>query len=696
MKLSLKRKTVCITLLLSLILTITAVLITYQIYSHTMNDHYQSMALNVAETAAAMVDSQQTQACTEAVAAVYHKNPAPALADADAQKSYLSQYEPLQNDGYQQIYHTLEKIMSTNDVLSLSIIYLDAASNTCVYIVDVDNSAHATPMGSWEEIPAQYTDALAALEGGSPTYITDSADSGWLCTAAAPIRDKDGKTVAYALTDVSMENMVNERGLYFFQLCLLLLLLAAVFTLLFLGLVNRAVVNPINRLAQATASFITNRENPHARLPDISIHTGDEVENLYTSFQQMERDINSYIDHLTSATAEKERIRAELDVATRIQSGMLPSQFPPFPDRSELSLFATMSPAKEVGGDFYDFFLVDDDHLALVMADVSGKGIPAALFMTVSKILLKNNVLADPSPATVLEKVNNQLCRNNTAEMFVTVWLGILQLSTGTLRCANAGHEYPILRRAGKPFALQKDRHGFVLAGMEGTRYCEYSMQLSPGDLLFLYTDGVPEATNPSGSLLGTDKMLDALNRLQNHSTEDLLYAMKEEIDRYADGAPQFDDITMLALELCPHEMYAPVAVMKKQSWKPLPEFIPQVTDFVEQELADTAITPKALSQIAIVIDEIFSNIAHYSGATVVTVGCAVEEDKITLRFADNGNLYDPTKQAVPNITGSVEARQEGGLGIFMVGKLVDEMTYAYRDGLNILTLIKKFVPPLV
>ena len=246
---------------------------------------------------------------------------------------------------------------------------------------------------------------------------------------------------------------------------------------------------------------------------------------------------------------EKERIGAELNVATQIQHSMLPSIFPAFPERPEFDIYASMTPAKEVGGDFYDFFLVDDDYLALVIADVSGKGVPAALFMVTAKTLLKNAAQGGLTPAQVLKQVNGQLLENNEAEMFVTVWLGIYEIPTGKLIAANAGHEYPALRRGDGHFELYKDRHGFVLAGLESARYQEYELELAVGDTLFLYTDGVTEATDAHNTLYGTDRMLTALNARPEGNPRSLLAEVKGDIDRFVGEAPQFDDITMLCLK---------------------------------------------------------------------------------------------------------------------------------------------------
>jgi len=208
-----------------------------------------------------------------------------------------------------------------------------------------------------------------------------------------------------------------------------------------------------------------------------------------------------------------------------------------------------MNPAKEVGGDFYDFFLVDDDHLCMVMADVSGKGVPAALFMMASKIILANNAMTGKSPAKILTDTNAAICSNNREEMFVTVWLGILEISTGKLIYANAGHENPVVKQTGGKFELIREKHGFVIGGMSGIVYKEYETKLEKGAKLFLYTDGVPEATNAEKELFGTERMLDALNGALDVSPEGVLKAVKNAVDGFVNSAEQFDDLTMLCME---------------------------------------------------------------------------------------------------------------------------------------------------
>ncbi len=277
--------------------------------------------------------------------------------------------------------------------------------------------------------------------------------------------------------------------------------------------------------------------------------TKDEIEVLAESFATLSKRTRDYITQITQITAEKERISTELALATKIQASMLPSIFPPYPDRPEFDLFASMDPAKEVGGDFYDFFLVDDDHLCVVMADVSGKGVPAALFMMASKIILQSCAMLGQQPAEILTKTNEAICSNNPESMFVTAWVGILELSTGKLTAANAGHEYPILKAPNGDFEVYKDRHGLVIGGMAGLRYRQYELTMEPGSKLFLYTDGVPEATDAKQQLFGLDRTVAALNEAKNETPRQTLKTVRRKVDEFVEDAEQFDDLTMLCLE---------------------------------------------------------------------------------------------------------------------------------------------------
>ena len=522
-----------------------------------------------------------------------------------------------------------------------------------------------------------------AVDAEQTILITNNEEYGYLASAYVAILNGAGTPVALASVDISMD-MIDQQIRQFLGLTLcvvLVVLLLSIFAYYYY--VRRILIRPLGTLHHAAIGLVESRmEN----LSDfkVDLHTGDELEDLSDSFRYMVSELNEYIRDLSRVTAEKERIGAELDVARHIQASMLPCIFPAFPERHEFDIYASMTPAKEVGGDFYDFFLVDDDHLAIVMADVSGKGVPAALFMMISKTLLKSAAQSGLSPKAVLEKVNNQLCENNDAEMFVTVWLGILEISTGKMKCANAGHEYPAIMRRGGGFQLFKDKHGLVLAGMEGARYREYELELNEGDRLFVYTDGVPEATNADTVLYGTDRMLHALNEAKDRSCCELLASLHRDVDAFVGAADQFDDITMLCIEL-----RTVANGMKKIGIAPTLDKLPEATGFFEDILSAANAPMKVIAQVNVAVDEIFSNIARYSGATAATLGCSLADGRMTLRFSDNGRPYDPTGKPDPDTTLSAEERDVGGLGIFMVKKIMDEVTYEYVDGLNILTLVK-------
>lgn len=282
----------------------------------------------------------------------------------------------------------------------------------------------------------------------------------------------------------------------------------------------------------------------------IQVHTGDEIETLANAFNSMTANLEKYIHDLTAVTAEKERIGAELNVATQIQKDMLPNIFPAFPERQEFDIYASMDPAKEVGGDFYDFFMVDDSHLAVVMADVSGKGVPAALFMVIAKTIIKNQALTGDPLDQVFDRANDQLCENNGEGLFVTAFMGLLDLNTGDFTYVNAGHNAPLLRRKGGNYEYLQMNPGFVLAGLDGMQYESSHLELGEGDTLFLYTDGVTEALDPNEELFGEDRLRDALNDDGGRDLQvsKLLPYVRSALEEFARGAEQADDITMLGI----------------------------------------------------------------------------------------------------------------------------------------------------
>ena len=417
-----------------------------------------------------------------------------------------------------------------------------------VYVWDAVNVEGACDLGVHEKYMSEESKAttFSVFQKDPPEEISVQRDAtyGHIASAYSPVFNSAGDPVAVVGVDLSIPGIRRSVLQYMLIVFFSITGLTLAAMVIFYASTDKNVIRPITTLTRSTSEMRTNLENDEVF--EMDIHTGDELEELADSVIKMDRDLREYIRELSEVTAEKERIGAELNIAQRIQAGMLPRIFPPFPDRNEFELFASMRPAKEVGGDFYDFFMVDDHHIALVMADVSGKGVPAALFMVVSKVLIKNNVQAGYSPAEALNRVNARLLEGNDTGMFVTVWLAVIDLDTGKGVAANAGHEHPVRRKSGGDYELVKYKHSPAVSTFEGIDYKEHEFELEPGDSLFVYTDGVTEATNSAVELFGERRLVETLNANKETESGEMLSAVKDSIDEFVGEAPQFDDITML------------------------------------------------------------------------------------------------------------------------------------------------------
>ena len=407
-------------------------------------------------------------------------------------------------------------------------------------------------------------------------------------------------------------------------------------------------------------------------------------------FTSLSDDINSTVATLKRYIAEAaDRIDKELEYAKQIQLSALPTNFP---ENEEYSIYAEMIAAKEVGGDFYDFYKLNDTTVAFLAADVSGKGIPAAMFMMTAKTIIKDLAESGMAVNDIFTKANEKLCENNESGMFVTAWMGILDLTTGNVQFANAGHNPPLLKRADGSFEYLKTRAGFVLAGMEGVRYRVGEITLNEGDRLFLYTDGVPEATNVENKLYGEDRLLTFMNQNATVEATKLLPSLKANIDEFVGEAPQFDDITMLMFD------YKPKKGGERMTNKTFPaktESLNVVLGFVEETLETFECPMKIQTAICVAIEEVFVNVARYAypdteGDMTLHIGFDEHTREVIFRMSDKGIPFDPLKKPDPDITLSAEEREIGGLGIFITKKTMDSVTYAYENNENILTMIKK------
>ena len=357
----------------------------------------------------------------------------------------------------------------------------------------------------------------------------------------------DGHDVLLGLT-YNLSDIRNNIRLQAIQGTLYNLFGQVALALICLLMINYSVIRPLRKVQKNIRQYMQTKDSKTVQTDLSELQSRNEIGELSSDVSGLAAEIDDYLSKIEKITAERQRIDTELGVAARIQSTMLPDTFPAFPDRKEFDIYAAMDPAREVGGDFYDFFLIDEDHLCLLIADVSGKGIPASLFMMSSQAILVNNALMGKSPGQILADANAAICRNNKVEMFLTAWIGILDIPTGKIIAANAGHEYPIVSQADGHFALQKDKHSFVVGGMENVVYTEYTLQMTPGSRLFVYTDGLPEANNPGQEMFGTDRILEALNCEPDTAPQKMLENVRVAVDAFVQEEEQFDDLTMMCL----------------------------------------------------------------------------------------------------------------------------------------------------
>ena len=462
-------------------------------------------------------------------------------------------------DEYQQTKRYLASYCRRMAVSIVYVIRVDQSDYNSFYSVFnlVNNEVDKTDYTAWElgfkraTTNDEYRQKYIALYSGESAHesvyrIRTTDGQHPHITTMVPVKNSSGEVSGLLCIQRPVSEINHARVPYLVTIAVGTIVLVIIASTLAVMILRMQFIRPLRRVSVEASRFA--KENTKGEsLGGISRYR--ELSELARSIDTMETDMVNYMQDLTAATAEKERIVTELTLAKTIQENSIPNTFPPFPDRHDFGIFATMDPAREVGGDFYNFFFVDDDHLAIVIGDVSGKGIPAALFMMVTNILISDRTKMGGTPSQILAYANDNLCAHNEAEMFVTVWLGILELSTGKLIASNAGHEFPAVGHAGGGYEILKDKHGFVVGGMPGVSYSDYEIRLHPGDKLFIYTDGVPEATSSADGMFGLDRMLEALNRNSEASPEELLKNMRAAVDAFVKDDEQFDDLTMMCVE---------------------------------------------------------------------------------------------------------------------------------------------------
>ena len=629
----------------------------------------------------------------------------------------IAAQECLDSDNFEQYLNTKERTASYERVKSildgfvrnfdLNMIYVsvpegpDYTKITYIYNpVNPKSRFHEFPLG-YQEIYIQKdynTSAKAVMEEGKIIVRhTLKTRSGSHITSMSPVYDSNGNIIAVLGAQKSIQEFVSSVRQYLAIISTVCLIFTLCFITIFTYLFNRGIIKPIIIVTKESDRFSSLWKDPAENL--LNINNRDELGILAHSFYQMEKDMCTYIEDLKNVTAEKERISTELNVATKIQSDMLPKGYPAIPERTDFDLYATMEPAKEVGGDLYDYILLDQDHLLLIVGDVSGKGVPAALFMVVAKTLLDSHAIQKLSPQEIFSVTNNQLSGNNESGMFVTCWLGILEFSTGELKYVNAGHPAPVLFHDGE-YKFLDTKPNFVLGGMEGLPYKEHTIHLDKGDRLFVYSDGVTEATNAQEQLFGDQNLLYALKNTKNLNSRDVIKEVRNQIDGFVKEAEQFDDITMLNFiwhkeesTLNPgstdsEELSTTVSVPASEA------NLIAVNNFINSHLEPYDIPVGLQTKIELVVEELFVNIAKYAykdNTGTVQIDCHVSQNPnvLHLTFKDSGIPFNPLAKKDPDVTLSAEEREIGGLGIFLTKKYMDTIDYQYENKMNVLTLTK-------
>ena len=556
---SLSAKTARSTLLSCLFFGLIIQLVAVSFYAFAFIKQY----INTADATARQVRISATHGAdavkiSKEVMSIYNS-----LSDADRAKVGTREYRELfsgfntgDKSDYADVLTIIRGVRGNQNVSDIYIGMYDKDNNSLVIIADTNDTTKGPDLkmpGDWLPVTEKEVNKFLNGKEDDKRYIfTWDNEEGFLITVGVPITDDSGTVTSFMLVDISAQDILVGMRTLALQLTLVIILITILLAFFQTKTIEKKLVTPINKIAEASQQYARDRQagiDNKEHFNNIDIHTKDELENLALAMKDMEHELAEYEANLTNVIAEKERIGTELSLATAIQKAMLPHIFPPFPERSEFDIYAKMEPAREVGGDFYDFFLIDSDHLCLVIADVSGKGIPAALFMMISKTILQSVAMLGHPAGEILKKTNEALCSNNQVEMFVTAWVGIVEISTGKLIAANAGHEYPMIRHEDGSFEIYKDKHGLVIGGMIETVYTEYQIDLKPGDKIFLYTDGITEASDAEGRMYGMDRLLDALNQAPDGSAQEIINNVRSSVDSFVKEAEQFDDLTMLCFE---------------------------------------------------------------------------------------------------------------------------------------------------
>ena len=534
---------------------------------------------------------------------------ASSVVDGDKIDYYMSHSED--DESYTETQKKLDTILSKQSCTLLYVIQVDTTDY--LSFLSVFNSVDASGKYTrWEKglfrktTNEEYAHAYKQLyeKQIDRTYIvrkTNLGNNEPHITSIIPIKDSNDNVTALLCVQTPMNKLTSGMRTYLLNVIIWIIISIVIVSVSYFIFIRNQFVRPLHRVT-IEANRFANEKDSTKKITLENISKINEIDVLARSINKMEEDIDNYIEQVKTIDAEKNRISMELNVANVIQSSAVPNTFPAFPDRTDFDIFASMTPAKQVGGDFYNFFFLDDDHILLMIGDVSGKGIGAALFMMVTMILLDDRALLGGTPSEIMTFVNNRIVKKNEANLFVTVWLGIVTLSTGEIVACNAGHDDPAIYRKNGKFELLKSKHGIVVGAIEGYKFKDYKFKLNKGDKLYIYTDGIPEATNSHNQMFTLDGMINSLNNHNDGTPKEICEGIIEDANAFVDGSEQFDDMTMICFE------YDDI---KKSNEKEIVvpakiERLDEVNNFI---LGNLDLDPKTSMQISLSVEEIFVNI---------------------------------------------------------------------------------------
>ena len=705
---SLEIKIPLLVLIITLIIAATGVVTAYLVYENKA----QARALDEATSANAKVLLNNAIARTSAsnfadqVMTIYRQNPHITFNNTQEHQAYLDSYNSIKESdrSYSEMQINLSKYESLLEVNSFYLAVYDRINSTLVYVLNSQglfgsNSASSTATSPGNDT-LKYSKEMGNYIELSPSEkanYTDSEIIGYLAkrngarvevaTAGIYIYNNQEKNYTlYIVSEISLQPFVNDSISFFTIVSIVIASITVFIILLSIIYTNRRVVKPLKNLSLATSNIVKelssiNVDPNSVTLQKVKIKSNDEIKDLHLSIIQMNDELRKYIDEVSLASKKEANYLAELNIAEQIQKESLPPAISISPN---YDIYATMLTAKEVGGDFYDYFMVDANHLAFLIADVTNKGVPAALFMMKAKALIKQLTLVYKDVSLVFNKVNNLLLQNNSAGLFITAFEGILNLLTGEIEYCNAGHEKPLLYD-GNEYKFLNTKSNFVLSGIEDFYYEKEITKLKDRDRILLFTDGVSEAINENNQLYGRERIVETLNSRKLNENE-VIDVLKDDVYKFIGKASQSDDITIFSLEFKQSEQ-----LIFKDDFKL--SYVDQINDMILKNL--DFISPKCSSEISIIIDEIYSNIYNYglknkvNGFLKVIKTC--DDKSLTMYFIDNGVKFNPLESKTPSTSLSAEERPIGGLGIMIAKSLADDISYSYDDGYNILSITKKY-----